>query len=134
MRVTIPDDVAEPYEGYADRQSKSIDDIVTTQLRRFSKLEPGRKALVLQTDIAERLEKTLGGLPFRDSADLVQRIEAHAALTFEGINLELTIGQKRELEARAQKQGRPVEALVKEVAERLMRDLFYSLSGPSAAA
>ena len=134
MRVTIPDDVAETYESYADRQAKTVEDIVTTQLRRFSKLEPGRKALIVQADVAERLEATLGGLPFRDSADLLQRIEAHAALTFEGINLELTIGQKRELEARAEKQGKPVAALVKEIADRLMRDLFYNISGPSAAA
>lgn len=134
MRVTIPDDVAAPYEGYADRQSRTVDELITTQLRRFSKLEPGRKVLIVQADVAERLEKTLGGLPFRDSADLLQRIESHAALTFEGINLELTIGQKRELEARAEKQGKPVEVLVKEIADRLMRDLFYNISGPSAAA
>lgn len=132
MRVLIPDDVTALYEAFADAQGKPVEEVVTAQLRRFAKLEPGKRAIVIPAQLSEPIAAALGGLPLRDAEDLLHRVTAHAALTFEGIDLKLTIGQKRELEHRAAKQGKPVAALVQEIAEVLMRDLFYSVSGPSA--
>lgn len=135
MRVTtIPDAVLDAYQTYADRQGTSLDQVISNQLRRFSRLEPGKTAVVIPAELSAALAERLGGLPLKDGTDLLARLTALAGITFADIRIPLTIAQTEELAYRAQRQGRPVEALVKEVVDRITQDLFWASGGGSAAA
>lgn len=133
MRVTIPDTVLAPYEEIATQQGRAVDMVVTDQLKRFAHLTPGTRAVVISEKALQDLALPLGALPIRDGADLVARCRRHASITFEGLDIGLTPGQKAELQHRAERQGKPVEALIQEMATLFLRDFFYSSGGGEAA-
>lgn len=133
MRVTIPDAVIDPYQTYADRQGIALDAVLTNQLRRFASLEPGKRAIVIPADLAETLAERLGGLPLKDGADLLARLDALAGITFADVRIPLSAAQAEELAHRAARQGRPVEALVRDVVAKITEDLFWVGGGGVAA-
>jgi hypothetical protein len=133
MRVTIPDDIVDPYQAYANRQGRPVDDVVAAQLKRFKALEPGKKAIVLQADALTAVEASIGGLPLKDGADLLTRVEALAGLSFAHIKIDLSPAQKAELQHRAERQGRTVESLVREMVATITADLFWTTGGGPAA-
>lgn len=134
MRITIDDEVLEPYHTMAQQQGRPLEAVVSAQLQRFNKLVPGKKAVVINQDALTALEPPLGGRPIKDAEDLLQRVNQLANISFEGINLELTLNQKQELAYRAQRQGRTVEFLVREIWQHLAQNFFWESGGGTAAA
>lgn len=123
MLVQIPDHVALPYQEMADASGRTLNGVISAQLERFKSLHPGKRAIVVDV---EKAEKLLGGLPIVGGADLLHRISQLASLSFGPIRLDLNPAQLAELEHRADRQGKPVDQLVKEMAEVILRDLFWA--------
>ena len=133
MRITIPDDVADPYLAFADAASVPLDEVITQQLKRFAHLHPREKAIVVPAKIHADLAAALGHLPLRDAADLLTRIKAHGQITFESLDIGLTPTQKAELAYRAERQGKTVDYLLAEMAGAFLQDFFYASGGGPAA-
>lgn len=131
-KVTIPDEVLHPYDGYATTQGRPVDAVVTDQLRRFSKLVPGERAVVISLKQLKELEPVLGGSPIIDGAALIETIRRRASLTIGGVTIPFTTGQMRELELRAERQGRPVQELVEDTANKIAATLFWGESVANA--
>lgn len=129
MRITVPDDIADQYVDVARRQGRSVEDVLVAQLTRFVAHPPGDRAVVLAPAVLTALSEALFGLPVRDGADLLTRVQALAGLSFQHLRLTLSEQQLYELQDRAVRQGRPVETLVAEMAQIVLRDLFYVSQG-----
>jgi len=125
MRLTIPDDVAEVYEGYARAQGKTTDELMVAQLTRFSAYEPGKKAIVLTPAVHDALIECLFGTPLKDGADLLKRVQSLAGLSFHHLRLTLSEQQLHELQTRSERQGKDVKVLLAEMAQLVLRDLFW---------
>lgn len=134
MRVTIPDDLADKYAAYAHTQGRSVEAVLCAQLDRFAKLEPGKKAILIQADVLKALETRLGGYALKDGADLLARIEKLADVKFEGVSLGLSTQQLAELQHRAERTGKPVATLVHDVWLYLAQNLFWHSGGGEAKA
>lgn len=134
MRVTIPDDLADTYAAYATAQGVDLDNVITRQLERFRHLEPGKTAIVIRADALTDLQNLLGGTPIRNGQDLIDRVRRHGQLTFESYNLELSHGQKAELEYRSVRAGKSVKQLVEEIWRDLQGNFFWNSGGGEAKA
>lgn len=132
MKVTIPDDILDPYLAMAESQGRPIEEVVAAQLKRFHDLVPGAKAIVIGKADQEILGKRLGG-DLRSGKDLVERVLRLAGLTFGNVQLDFSISQLAELQHRSDRSGRPVEALAKEITDTVLRDFFWGSGGGAAA-
>lgn len=130
MRITIKDSTADVYQRYADKQGRGIDAVVEAQLARFSGQEPGTKAIVVSAEDAQRI---LGGTPVLNGTDLLARVSQLASLTFHGIRLDFSPAQLSELQHRAERQGKTVEALAADIVKAINREFFWASGGGEAA-
>lgn len=129
MRVTIPDTLADVYQAIATRQGRPMDEVITAQLTRFAHCPPGERACAV--NLVE-VEKLIGNLPIRDGHDLLKRIGDLAAIHFHGIRLDFTPGQLEELQRRAAREEKSVEALAQEIVEQLNRQFFWGAEPATA--
>ncbi len=125
MRLVIDDTIVAPYEAMAEKQGRSVEEVVNAQLKRFAGLTPGEKAVVVGAKALDDLAPPLGGRPIKDGADLVDRLAQVSSIKFEGKDIQLTVTQKAELQRRAERQGRPVAALVDDIWRKFQQDFFY---------
>jgi hypothetical protein len=132
MRVTIPDDVADTYAAYAQPTGQALDTVVTQQLKRFARLAPSKRAIVLGAAAIETLEARLGGLPLQDDQDLVARVARLAGVAFMGLDLRLSPGQLDELVTRAERQGKSVDQVILDIWAVLVNEFFYAGGGGEA--
>lgn len=72
-----------------------------------------------------RLEETLGLGATRDTANFVAAVERLASMRVGDIRIPFTPGQLAELQHRAQKRGRSLEAEMQAVVDRIQDELFY---------
>ena len=128
MRVLISDRICDKYQAMADAQGRTLESVIESQLDRFSPYPPGQRTLALNVDT---VQKALGGLPLRDGADLLKRIEDLAGITFHNIRLDFTAGQLEELQRRAEREEKSVDELARSIVEQLNRQFFW---GTEAAA
>lgn len=131
MKVSITDAVADPYLAIAEKQGRSVDVVVDAQLKRFSHLPPGEKAIVLGGQDLLALEERLRG-PIRDGIDLADKVARLAGVRFRNIQLDFSATQLEELTRRATRQGRPVDTLVQEIVAAIVDQFFYT-SGDGVA-
>ena len=132
MRVTISDALADEYLAYATTQNVSLDAVIEKQLKRFKTVPPGSTTVVLGSKHLDFLAEKLHGGDVRSAEDLVTKVDRLAGIKFETIDLRLTPAQLEELAHRAERQGKPVEALVQEIWEKLSVDFFYVAAGTPA--
>jgi len=133
MRVTIPDEVLDPYLAMADRTGRTIEATVTEQLDRWAAVPPEAVVIPLIGQGLERAQQATGGLPFRDAEDAVTRIESLASITFHNIHLDFSQQQLKELEHRAERQGKTVAQLAGEMIAQITTEFFWSVPpGPAA--
>ena len=125
MRITLPDDLADLYLAYATKQGRPLDDVIAAQLKKFKSLEPGKASLTIGGEATSKLEAATGGLPLRNAEDLVARVERLAAISFQHIRLDFSLSHLEELAYRAERQGKSVETLIIETAERIREELFW---------
>lgn len=132
MRLTIPDEILDPYQALADQAGVSLEQIVSQHLERFAEVAPTDRHFVLSGELLDRVEACTGRLPARSARELVAKVENVAAgISFGHIRLDFSPGQLRELEYRAARQGRSVKALVEETI-RSMEGLFFHQLGTAA--
>lgn len=129
MRVTLSDPLAEQYLLLATQQNRSLDEVVEIQLRRFETIPPGSTVVVLGPKHLDYLAEKLHGGDVRSAEDLITKVDRLAGVKFSGIDLRMTPAQLEELVHRAARQGKPVEALVQEIWERLSVDFFHTPLG-----
>jgi hypothetical protein len=129
MRVTLADTTVDAYEAFAKKQGKPVDQVIEHQLARFKTLEPGTRAVVIGKDDIEKLTIALGGIPVKDAADLVARVENLAAVSFQHIRLNFSPQHLAELAHRAERQGKSVEAVIRDTVNRMAEDFFWKSGG-----
>ena len=129
MRVTIPDALADQYQAFADRQGRTLDEVITAQLTRFVGLAPGRRAVVVDEPTLVALDKRFGNIPIKDGADLAQKVLTLAGVKFRNLQFDLSTQQLAELAHRADRQGRKVEDLVLDIFRSLQDQFFHSSGG-----
>lgn len=132
MRITIPDALADRYASLATAQGRSLDEVVTAQLTRFSDLPPGERAVVADTATLALLDKRLGGGMITTSADLAAKVTRLAGIKFGNLQFDFSPQQLAELQWRAERQGRPVKDLVRDIFLS-MQDQFFVVSGGGVA-
>lgn len=81
--------------------------------------------LQLSAADSRQLDDLLGLGATRTGPDLVKAVERLASLRFGDIRVPFTPGQLAEIQHRAVKRGRTVDAEMKAVVDRLQDELFY---------
>jgi hypothetical protein len=134
MRITVPDPLADQYADGAKVANMTAEEAMVRQLQRTVGVAPSGRQVVLGASQLEYLERRCGGGPITRADEVVARVARLASISFMGIDLLLSPGQLEELAFRASRQGKPMETLVKEIADRLVTDFFYSSGGGVAVA
>lgn len=129
MRVTLTDPVCDAYDAFATKQGRSLDEVIEAQLARFKTLEPGKRAIVIGPAEIEALTLALGGLSIKSGADLVAKVNELAAVSFHHIRLNFSPNHLAELANRAERQGKPVEMLIRETVDRMGEQFFWQMGG-----
>lgn len=132
MRITIPDQVLDAYQAYADREGRTLDQVLTQQLGRFRHLPPAERAVVLGGPVIERLETHLG-TQISNGEELADKVERLAGITFHGIHLDFSPNQLEELQHRSERSGRSVEDMAKEMVQQLSHEWFWRAGAGEAA-
>jgi hypothetical protein len=96
-------------------------DLLLTQAER-AQPAPG---LPLSAADCRQLDDLLGLGATRSGPDLVRAVERLASLRFGDIRIPFTPGQLSEIQHRAEKRGRTVQAEMQAVVDRLQDELFY---------
>ncbi len=127
MRATVQltDDIYDLYQQRADTHAVRISSLLQEQLKRFVDVDPFDRIVVIPSRQRDELEKVLSGGALEDAADLVLKVEALAAIEVEGVKLDFTPGQKRELKRLAERQGITYEEIVKRTVKS-MEEQFFS--------
>jgi hypothetical protein len=116
MRLTlsIPDDL---YDRYADRTGgkATVEDLLISQLERFKEVNPMDRVLVVLPKERAALEAKLSGGNLRDGADLLQKVEALAAIEIGGVKVDFSPGELRNIKTFATKNQRPVQKAIEDV-------------------
>ncbi|MCJ2564309.1 MAG: hypothetical protein LN417_09520 [Candidatus Thermoplasmatota archaeon] len=127
MRATVQltDDIYELYQAIADKHAVRISSLLQEQLKRFAHVDPYDRIIVLPATQRDELEKVLSGGAIEDASDLVLKVESLASIQLEGVVLDFTPGQKRELKRLAERQGITYEEIVKRTVQS-MEEQFFS--------
>ena len=125
MLVKLDDDLMARYDQAAQLLKQPLAQVVERQLSRFADFPPTTRTIVLAGRDLEEIEKRLGRGQIQSPKQLVERVTDYAKITLGKIELELSASEKQELVYRAQKQGKPPEAIVQELVEQLKTDLFW---------
>ena len=126
MLVKIDDDLAAAYAGMV--RSLDTSTIVERQLARFIEYPPTVRVLPLAHDHLQQVEHLLGGGSIKSPEDLVERVRSYASVSLGKITLDLSVGQKAEIVHRAAKRGISPEAVMKEMVDIVLDEIFQSVT------
>lgn len=128
MRVTLQltDEVADLYQKIADKHAVRISSILAEQLKRFVSVDPYDRIVVVPSRQRDELEKVLSGGAIEDASDLVLKVEALASIQVEGVKLDFTPGQKRELKRLADRQRITYDEIVRRTVKSMEEQFFSS--------
>ncbi len=124
MRVTmnLPDDL---FEGICRAAGeRPVDEEIAGRLRRFLDVPLGERGVLISGKEREDLERVLGGLPLRDSKDVVERARKLASIEIGEVNVPFSISELNELQRRARKRGKTVHEVVAETVKRMHEQFF----------
>lgn len=85
--------------------------------------EAGR-AVILGGDTLDRLEAILGGGSVMSGADLLQKVERLAGISFQHVRLPFTPNQLEQLKEKAERNSMTVKQLVERTAPRMYAQFF----------
>jgi len=132
MRVTIPDELADLYQRFADAHGVPLDAVLADQLKRLAPFEPGKRLVALTPAQVESLEPRLGGGSLKDGADLVAKVLNLAGIRFHRKDFDFSPQQLEELAHRAERQGKSIEALCLEIFNAMQDQFFWTTGGGAA--
>lgn len=125
MLVKLDDDLMAKYDQFAQESRQPLATIVERQLARFSSYPPSARMVVLSRETLQEVETRLGGGQIQTPSALLDRIRQFAQLKFGSIEIPLTPAQKDEVLARAAKQGKSPEAILRDLVDQITEQLFY---------
>jgi hypothetical protein len=128
MIVKIDDDLAAKYAAAAEESKQPLDLFIGRQLARFLDYPPTVRVIPVAKDVLQQIEKTLGGGQITTAAILLARIQSYAQVRLGDIVLDLSPVQKQEVAHRAEKRGIPPEAVVKELVDLLLDQMFDAVT------
>lgn len=116
-----------PSSTSGDPVDQVVADIRTliVQMRQRMARSPINGSLLLSQPDCQRLEDTLGLGATQTVETLVKAVERLASMKIGDIRIPFTPGQLAELQHRASKRGRTVEAEMRAVVARIEDELFY---------
>jgi len=128
MYVKLDDDLVAKYATLAEESKQPLETFVGRQLARFVDYPPTVRVIPVARDVLQQIEKTLGGGQITTAAILLTRIQSYSQVRLGDIVLDLTPAQKAEIAHRAEKRGLPPEAVVKELVDLLLDQMFDAVT------
>lgn len=128
LRVQVNQQTLDRLQQIATAQGREVEHAAGIMLNAAASSLPasGRFFVVTGADLGV-LEEILGGGSITSSADLRAKVERLAGISFQHIRLQFTPGQLEEMQRRAERQGRTVEALVEMMVPRIHEQFFNLL-------
>lgn len=125
LTASIPDDTLPRLQARADHQRKPLEEAAGLAITAAcTLLPPGGRVVVVTGEVASKLEEILGGGSILNEADLLQKVERLAGISFLHCRLPFTPNQLEQLQERAERQGLTVEQLVDRTAPRIYEQFF----------
>ena len=123
MRVLLQldDDLVDVYKALAGR--KPLEKALSDQLVRFQTFGPTDVAMILTPQQLGILDQLLGVGATVDAAHLLHAIRTLASLDIGVISIPVAPKQWDAVKARAEKQGRSLELVCKDAAERILNEI-----------
>lgn len=82
------------------------------------------RAIILSGQLLDEVEKRLGGMPVLHAADLLEKLDYLASISFEHVQLPFSPAQLAALQEKASRQGKTVEELIEVAAPRIYEQFF----------
>lgn len=131
MKTTIqlPDDVYDAYTSAAEGMAGlghplSPEEIMVDRLTRFKDVSPSDRVVVVDPKVRNRLEQILGGGSLKDAEDLLQKVEGLADIQIGEIRVEFSPGELKQMKHWANRQGKAVDYIVKDIVTRIKLTIF----------
>lgn len=124
LRVVISDDTLQRLQALSDDTRVDLEKLAAQWLERAVKTLPLGRAVVVQGEILDRLEATLGGGSLLNEADLAKKVARLAGISFLHVRLPFTPNQLEELAEKARRNSLTVEQLVNRTAPRIYEQFF----------
>ena len=125
LRVQVNEQTLERLEQAAVAQGRDLEQAARLLLEAAATLLPAAgRCVVVAGQPLDALETILGGGALLSGADLQQKVERLAGISFEHVRLQFTPGQLEEIQRRAERQGKTVEQLVAMMVPRIHEQFF----------
>ena len=128
MQIKIDDDLAARYLAIAEDCKQPLQQVIERQLARFVDYPPTVRALVLGRDPLQQIEHLLGGGQLTSPQVLVDRVRSYASVTLGKVVLDLSPAQKTEITYRAQKRGISPDAVIQEMVDIVLDQIFDAVT------
>ena len=124
MRLTLADEMLEPFVAEAQRGKLTVEEVVERQLQRLQGHPLTEGLLILDSAVRGQLEESLGVGSTRSPTTLLAAIARLAQIEVGRTKIVLTTAQLEELKARAEKRGLTFPEMLREHAEAVKESLF----------
>lgn len=124
MLVKIDDEIIARYQAHPDTAKLPLEQVLNRRLAWLADYPLTSRVVILSGDQLAEIEALLGGAQIQRPADLLQRIQVYSQVKLGTVVIPLTLAEKDELAYRAQKQGKPVGDLVRDLIAQLHDSLF----------
>ena len=126
MRIDLSDDLCDRYLTHST--TIPLPQLLERQLARFADYPSTARILPLGKDHLQQIEHLLGGGQIKTPQDLVDRVRSYASIRLGGITLDLSPAQKAEITHRAEKRGLTPEAVIREMVDIVLEEIFTSVT------
>lgn len=131
MKTTIqlPDDLYDAYTSAAEGMAGlgkvvTPEEIMVDRLTRFKDVAPSDRVVVVDPKVRNRLEMILSGGSLKDAEDLLKKVEDLADLKIGEIRIDFTPGEWKRMKNWANRQGKTVEFIMKDIVARIRLTIF----------
>lgn len=121
LQLQLDDDLVDVYKALAGK--RTLESMLTFQLARFQSYGPHDVAMVLRPKALGALNAVLGVGSTVDVESLQRAVVNLASLKVGVIKVAVTPKQWELVIARAEKQGKPIEQVCKDAAERILAEI-----------
>lgn len=125
LRVQVDDRVLAQLQARSDRNRRDLEQQASRDLASAAVILPDAgRVVAVSGDTLDRLETLLGGGSILNQADLLQKIERLAGISFLHCRLPFTPNQLEALQEKAARNGFTVQELVDRTAPRIYEQFF----------
>lgn len=121
IQLQLDDDLVDVYKAHMGR--RTLEKLLVDQLTRFQEFGPTDVGLVLRPQTLGALAAILGPGATVDAESLLAAVRRQAQLQVGKIDVPVTPSQWERVQARAEKQGRPIEQVCTDAAERILAEI-----------